>query len=226
MNFKFLDKLQKKIGYFFEEKNFLFLSLTHRSASNLHNERLEFLGDSILNYVIANVLYKRFPSIDEGEMSRMRSILVCRNTLVEIAKRFKLGSYIFLGIGEIRNGGTRRESILANTIEALIGAIFLDSDIKIIERLVIKWYSEHLLEIIPGKNQKDPKTRLQEYLQGNHLPLPVYILMDTKGEKHDQKFFIQCHVTGIKTIIIGSASSRRKAEQIAAEKIINILKIK
>ncbi|CEN32105.1 Ribonuclease 3 [Candidatus Westeberhardia cardiocondylae] len=226
MNLKLINMLQKNLGYFFREEKLLFLALTHRSASSIHNERLEFLGDSILNYVIANVLYRRFPNIDEGDMSRMRAVLVCKNTLVEIAKRFKLGIYLFLGIGELRNGGIYRESILANAIEALIGAIFLDSDIRRIEQLILSWYSQYLNEIIPGENQKDPKTRLQEYLQGNHLPLPVYILVETRGEKHDQEFVIQCHVSGSKEVILGIASSRRKAEQIAANKAIRLLKIK
>ncbi|MCR3754715.1 MAG: RNase III [Candidatus Westeberhardia cardiocondylae] len=225
MNLKLINKLQKEMGYFFRDNRFLFRALTHRSASGIHNERLEFLGDSILNYVIANVLYHRFPYINEGDMSRMRSVLVCRNTLVEIAKRFKLGSYLLLGVGEMKNGGNNRESILANAIEALIGAVFIDSDIQRIEKIILRWYSKYLKEIIPGKSQKDPKTKLQEYLQGNHLPLPIYVLIETKGEKHDQEFVIQCHVSGIKKVIFGIASSRRKAEQVAAEKIINLLNI-
>lgn len=214
------DILQKIIGYYFNNKKILKLALTHRSASNKHNERLEFLGDSILNYVISNALYKKFPKINEGEMSRMRASLVRGNTLSEIALEFNLSKYLRLGLGEIKSGGLYRNSILADTIEAIIGAVFLDSNIIVIEKLILSWYKSRLNKIIPGDKQKDPKTRLQEYLQERHLPLPLYIVMRISGKSHDQKFTIHCQVTGIKDPIIYTDSSRRKAEQAAAKQVL------
>ncbi len=177
MNPSLIERLQRKLGYQFKQNELLIQALTHRSASSKHNERLEFLGDSILSFVIANDLYHRFPKVDEGDMSRMRATLVRGNTLAEIAREFELGECLRLGPGELKSGGFRRESILADTVEALIGGIFLDSDIQTIERIILDWYQSRLVEISPGDKQKDPKTRLQEYLQGRHLPLPNYLVV-------------------------------------------------
>lgn len=220
-----IDKLQGKLGYTFKLQALLLQALTHRSANNKHNERLEFLGDSILSFVIANELYHRFPQVDEGDMSRMRATLVRGNTLSEIAREFELGECLFLGPGELKSGGFRRDSILADAVEALIGGIFLDSDIKTIERLILAWYQSRLAEISPGDKQKDPKTRLQEYLQGHHLPLPSYLVVQVRGEAHDQEFTIHCQVTGLEEPVVGIGSSRRKAEQIAAEKAMQQLEL-
>ena len=140
MNYNVTNKLQKMIGYTFNQKKILEQALTHRSASSVHNERLEFLGDSILSFVITNELYNNFPTVNEGDMSRMRATLVRGKTLVEIANEFNLGQYLQLGQGELKSGGIRRESILANTVEAIIGGIFLDSNIHIIKNLILKWY--------------------------------------------------------------------------------------
>lgn len=225
MNPILINRLQNKLGYTFNQNELLLQALTHRSASNKHNERLEFLGDSILSYVIANVLYQRFPGIDEGDMSRMRATLVRGNTLAEIAREFDLGECLRLGAGELKSGGFRRESILANTLEALIGGVFLDSDIHIVEKLILNWYRRRLEEISPGDKQKDPKTRLQEYLQSRHLPLPSYLLVQVRGEAHDQEFTIHCQITGLMQPVVGNGSSRRKAEQSAAEQAIKILEI-
>lgn len=225
MNPSLLEQLQRKLGYKFNQHDLLIQALTHRSASSKHNERLEFLGDSILSFVIANDLYHRFPKVDEGDMSRMRATLVRGNTLAEIAREFELGECLRLGPGELKSGGFRRESILADTVEALIGGIFLDSDIQTIERIILDWYQTRLNEISPGDKQKDPKTRLQEYLQGRHLPLPNYIVVQVKGEAHDQEFTIHCQVSGIEQPINGIGSSRRKAEQAAAEQALKILEI-
>ncbi|EMK7409138.1 ribonuclease III, partial [Escherichia coli] len=166
MNPIVINRLQRKLGYTFNHQELLQQALTHRSASSKHNERLEFLGDSILSYVIANALYHRFPRVDEGDMSRMRATLVRGNTLAELAREFELGECLRLGPGELKSGGFRRESILADTVEALIGGVFLDSDIQTVEKLILNWYQTRLDEISPGDKQKDPKTRLQEYLQG------------------------------------------------------------
>ncbi|NHB98045.1 ribonuclease III [Photorhabdus stackebrandtii] len=225
MNPIVINRLQSKLGYTFDQHDLLVQALTHRSASSKHNERLEFLGDSILSFVIANALYHRFPHVDEGDMSRMRATLVRGNTLAELAREFELGECLRLGPGELKSGGFRRESILADTVEALIGAIFLDSDIQAIERIILSWYETRLNEISPGDKQKDPKTRLQEYLQGHHLPLPSYLVVMVRGEAHDQEFTIHCQVSGIEQPVKGTGSSRRKAEQAAAEQALKQLEL-
>ncbi|MCW5197251.1 ribonuclease III [Buchnera aphidicola] len=210
-----MQKLQKTLKYTFKKKKLLYQALTHRSANNQNNERLEFLGDSILSFVISNILYQNFPHFNEGNMSRIRSILVQGNTLSKIAYEFRLGSYIKLGQGELKNGDFHRESILANTIEAIIGSIFLDSDIHTVEKLILQWYHKRLQKInVKYYIKKDPKTRLQEYLQSQHVSLPLYIIIQIYGEDHNQLFTICCQIN--KKKIIGVGSSRRKAEQDAA----------
>lgn len=154
MNPIVINRLQRKLGYTFNHQELLQQALTHRSASSKHNERLEFLGDSILSFVIANALYHRFPRVDEGDMSRMRATLVRGNTLAELAREFDLGECLRLGPGELKSGGFRRESILADTVEALIGGVFLDSNIQTVEQLILNWYKTRLDEISPGDKQK------------------------------------------------------------------------
>lgn len=154
MNPIVINRLQRKLGYTFNHQELLQQALTHRSASSKHNERLEFLGDSILSYVIANALYHRFPRVDEGDMSRMRATLVRGNTLAELAREFELGECLRLGPGELKSGGFRRESILADTVEALIGGVFLDSDIQTVEKLILNWYQTRLDEISQAINKK------------------------------------------------------------------------
>lgn len=214
---KLTDKLQREIGYQFSSAALLELALTHRSANGTHNERLEFLGDSILSFVIAEDLYHRFPKVDEGDMSRMRATLVRGNTLAEIGREFSLGEVMRLGPGELKSGGFRRDSILADAVEALIGAIFLDSDINQVRDIILQWYQQRLETIEPGVSQKDPKTRLQELLQGKRKPLPSYTVMKVKGEAHNQEFTVECQISGLERSVIGKGSSRRKAEQAAAE---------
>ncbi|OOE51011.1 ribonuclease III [Salinivibrio kushneri] len=214
---KLTDKLQRDIGYQFSNAALLELALTHRSANGTHNERLEFLGDSILSFVIAEDLYHRFPKVDEGDMSRMRATLVRGNTLAEIGREFSLGEVMRLGPGELKSGGFRRDSILADAVEALIGAIFLDSDINRVQAIILNWYQHRLETIEPGASQKDPKTRLQEHLQGKRKPLPSYTVMKVRGEAHNQEFTVECQVSGLESSVIGKGSSRRKAEQAAAE---------
>ncbi len=225
MNSILINRLQHKLGYHFKKEALLLQALTHRSVSSHHNERLEFLGDSILSFVIANALYKRFPDANEGDMSRMRATLVKGNTLAEMAREFALGEYLLLGPGELRSGGFRRDSILADAVEALIGAVFLDSDVQTVESLILAWYQKRLEEISPGDKQKDPKTRLQEYLQGRHLPLPSYLVTEVRGEAHDQEFTVNCLINGLDSPLTGTGSSRRKAEQAAAEQALKQLKI-
>ncbi|TVM12460.1 ribonuclease III, partial [Vibrio cholerae] len=191
-----MNKLTSKLGYTFKETELLNLALTHRSANGKHNERLEFLGDSILSFVIADELYRRFPKVNEGDMSRMRATLVRGNTLAELGREFDLGDYLKLGPGELKSGGFRRDSILADAVEAIIGAIYLDSDLETARSIVLEWYHGRLEEIKPGASQKDPKTRLQEFLQGRRKPLPVYTVTNIKGEAHNQEFTVACEVAG------------------------------
>ncbi|RJX70500.1 ribonuclease III [Vibrio sinensis] len=212
-----IAKLEKKLGYQFRDAEFINLALTHRSANGKHNERLEFLGDSILSFVIADDLYHRFPKVNEGDMSRMRATLVRGNTLAELGREFDLGDYLKLGPGELKSGGFRRDSILADAVEAIIGAIYLDSDIEMARTIILSWYKTRLDAIKPGVSQKDPKTRLQEFLQGRRKPLPVYTVTNIKGEAHNQEFTVACEIAGVGSPVIGKGTSRRKAEQAAAE---------
>ena len=218
-----LPRLEQKLGYQFQNKDLLIRAVTHRSAGSRHNERLEFLGDSILSLVIAEVLYHRFPNVSEGDMSRMRATLVREKTLAELAREFVLGDYLILGPGELKSGGYRRESILADTVEALIGAIYLDSNLEGIRTLLLNWYNERLDSIRPGVEQKDPKTRLQEFLQGRRRPLPTYAVTDVKGEAHNQQFTVECVIEDMEAAFVGIGSSRRKAEQAAAERALEQL---
>ncbi|MBW3694093.1 MULTISPECIES: ribonuclease III [Vibrio] len=212
-----IDKLERKIGYQFNDSDLIHLALTHRSAAGKHNERLEFLGDSILSFVIADDLYHRFPKVNEGDMSRMRATLVRGHTLAELGREFELGDYLKLGPGELKSGGFRRDSILADAVEAIIGAIYLDSDTETVRGIILSWYQSRLESIQPGVSQKDPKTRLQEFLQGRRNPLPVYTVTNIKGEAHNQEFTVECEVAGVDKPVIGKGTSRRKAEQAAAE---------
>ncbi|MCE0493417.1 ribonuclease III [Vibrio salinus] len=218
-----IKKLEKRIEYEFTHSELLDLALTHRSANSQHNERLEFLGDSILSFVIADDLYHRFPKVNEGDMSRMRATLVRGNTLAELGREFGLGDYLKLGPGELKSGGFRRDSILADAVEAIIGAIYLDSDIESVRGIILGWYKTRLDSIQPGISQKDPKTRLQEFLQGRRKPLPVYSVANIKGEAHNQEFTVSCEVSGIGKPVIGKGTSRRKAEQAAAEQALEQL---
>lgn len=217
-----IKKLQKTIEYEFKDMSLLNLALTHRSASGHHNERLEFLGDSILSFVISTELYTKFPKIDEGDMSRMRAALVRGKTLAEIALEFNVGDCLHLGPGELKSGGYRRESILADTMEAIIGAVFLDSDIDSINTVLLSWYKERLENIKPGQ-QKDPKTQLQEYLQSKHVALPEYKVISITGEAHAQKFTISCKIDGLDQKLQAVGGSRRKAEQLVAKQALEKL---
>lgn len=221
-----LERLQKKIGYQFNNPDYLKQALTHRSAAARNNERLEFLGDSILNFTMGKALYDKFPKSNEGELSRMRATLVREQTLAIIARKFDLGDYLKLGPGELKSGGFRRESILSDCVEAIIAAIYLDCDMTKAMEKVVDWYADLLKEISPGDSQKDPKTRLQEYLQGKKLPLPEYDVLDIKGEAHNQTFRVTCNVITSNETFIGKGTSRRKAEQDAAEKVLAVIKTK
>ncbi|MDP5028935.1 MAG: ribonuclease III [Paraglaciecola sp.] len=208
--------LYKKIGYTFNDPANLKLALTHRSANKKHNERLEFLGDAILGMVIAKELFERFPSQPEGKLTRMRSNLVKGDTLAALAREFDLGDLLLLGPGELKSGGFRRDSILADAIEAIIGAIYLESGLSQCEPIVLQWFATRLAELDPQLVSKDDKTRLQEYLQARKLPLPLYEVTEIAGQSHEQIFHVECSVVGLSQATVGKGNSRRKAEQKAA----------
>lgn len=217
-----LKRLENRIGYTFSNFALLKQAVTHRSALGEHNERLEFLGDSILSFAISTDLYLRFPKVDEGDLSRMRATLVCGKMLAEIGREFQLGDCLILGPGELKSGGFRRDSIIADGVEAIIGAAFLDSDIDTVKALILHWFASRLNTIQPGISQKDPKTRLQERLQSRKKSLPVYEVLEIKGEAHNQRFTMSCSIDGLKAVQ-GQGTSRRKAEQVAAEKMLDVL---
>jgi len=209
-------RLQQALGYQFGDAELLGLALTHCSAGSRNNERLEFLGDSMLNHIIAEFIYRQFPSSREGEMSRMRAALVNGDTLAAVATELGLGEFLRLGTGERKSGGHRRGSILADALEAVIGAILLDSDVEQCRRCVLQWFTTRLEGLSPGEFGKDPKTQLQEYLQGRNYPLPEYALLSVDGEDHAQEFRVTCRLQKPQLVIEGTGASRRKAEQDAA----------
>lgn len=208
--------LQRALGHEFADHALLTMALTHRSAGSRNNERLEFLGDSIVNHIIADALYHRFPDAREGDMSRMRASLVKGDTLAELARELQLGEYLLLGPGERKSGGYRRSSILADTLEALAGAILLDAGFQRCRECVLGWFGTRLEQLAAGVADKDAKTRLQEYLQGRGNPLPEYELLDITGDDHEQVFSIACRLSKPQLLAEGSGRSRRKAEQAAA----------
>jgi len=221
-----VDKLCALTGYQFRQKNLLEQALTHRSYSRqLNNERLEFLGDSILNLIISNHIYERFSAADEGDLSRIRASLVKEETLALVARQINLGDFIHLGGGELKSGGFRRASILSDALEALIGAIYLDSDYAQTEAAVLHLYQEQLQNVDADANLRDPKTRLQEHLQANKNSLPSYQVEQISGKSHDQVFTVSCKLTDLDMQSNGKGSSRKKAEQQAAQKILDKLGI-
>lgn len=221
---KIPDELCQKLGYQFKDESLLAMAITHRSFSANNNERIEFLGDSLLNMIIAEALYKRFPNLREGELSRIRALLVSGKTLAELANEFNLGLFLRLGAGEKNTGGHRRNSTLADAVEALIGAIYLESGFEVCRERVLSWFESRITVLNPESSHKDAKTRLQEFLQARKLPLPDYQLLDTEGADHQQTFIVSCSVSLLKSTISASGSSRRKAEQAAAEKVLIALK--
>ncbi len=215
-----LDKLERKLGYTFKDPELAVLALTHRSYGGNNNERLEFLGDSIVNFLIAEDLYQRFPDAREGQLSRLRALMVRGRTLAELAREFELGDFLLLGSGELKSGGFRRESILADVVEALLGAIYLDTGMDACRERVQAWFSTRLIALsATDQNNKDPKTRLQEYLQSRQQKLPEYELLSIEGKAHAQTFKVSCHIDGIKASE-GEGSSRRIAEQQSASRAL------
>jgi len=218
-----LDRLQRRIGYQFRDPERLLLALTHRSHGNHNNERLEFLGDSIVNMVIAEYLFQHFEKAREGQLSRLRARMVKGVTLAEIGREFELGNYLRLGSGELKSGGYRRESILADAVESIIGAIYLDSDFETCRAQVLRWFEHRLKGLNLQDTQKDPKTRLQEYLQSRQFPLPKYDVISVEGEAHAQTFHVSCALPSLDRTTTGVGSSRRIAEQQAARNALKAL---
>ena len=218
------DELSRKLNYTFQQSKLLKVALTHRSKGGEHNERLEFLGDAVVNFVIAEILYQQFPKATEGELSRWRATLVNRDTLAELAKEFELGKYLFLGPGELRSGGSERQSILSCAMEAIIGAIYLDGGFDAARACIVAWYEPLLQSLSSASSHKDPKTLLQEYLQSRRMPLPIYTVEIIEGEAHQQLFTVSCQVEGLAEKSLGKGTSRRRAEQDAAQGMLRIVK--
>ncbi|WP_369602793.1 ribonuclease III [Hahella sp. SMD15-11] len=218
-----LNTLQKRLGYHFRDVSLLELALTHRSYGSRNNERLEFLGDSILNFTIAARLYEFVPEAREGQLSRLRARLVKGVTLAELGREFGLGEYLRLGPGEMKSGGYRRDSILADTVESIIGAIYLDSDIQTCQGRILAWFEPRIQALDLSLPQKDPKTRLQEFLQGRRQPLPNYEVTNVSGKAHAQIFTVTCTVEGLDSPCVATGTSRRQAEQEAAAMALKAL---
>lgn len=211
-----LHRLCRELDYSFAEPALLRRAITHRSAAKENNERLEFLGDSILNFLIADLLYARFPRAQEGRLSRLRATLVKGETLAEIARELEIGDHLILGPGELKSGGHHRASILADAFEAVIGAVYLDNGLEACRKLITSFYQDRLDSLTSESLLKDPKSRLQEYLQARQLSLPDYRVSAVSGEAHEQIFQVECAIDGTLPRVTGIGRSRRKAEQDAA----------
>ena len=219
-----MEKLQKNLSYQFSDIELLNKALTHRSVSKQNNERLEFLGDSVLGSIISEELYSRHSYIDEGQLSRLRSHLVRGNTLANLAKKLNISENLRLGQGELKSGGFRRESILADTFEAILGAIFLDSDYLTVKKVVLNLFSDLLNEARSEDSLKDFKTQLQELLQKKGYDLPKYELLQTKGKDHNAVFYVSCHIEALKIKVEKNAKSIKRAEQACAQSILEEIK--
>lgn len=212
-----LSILEERIGYRFKDRKLLRRAVTHRSYAAEHNERLEFLGDSVLNCVIGYALFLRDQHFTEGELSRVRANLVCEKTLHEIALRLDISDFLYMGEGELKTGGAHRASILADAMEAIFGAVFREAGFDEAQGVVLRVYEPILSKLTPETFSKDPKTRLQELLQGAHLPRPEYAILAATGAAHERSFECECRIEALGIATTGRASSRRAAEQAAAE---------
>jgi ribonuclease-3 len=218
-----VNRLQKKINATFDDHALLEQALTHRSIGRNNNERLEFLGDSILGFIIADEIYMRFPLADEGVMSRLRAHLVNGESLADVAKKLSLSDELILGQGEMKSGGKHRSSILSDAVEALIGAMYKDKGLDVSREWVLRVFKNQLDSLTLDTASKDPKTQLQEYLQARGVTVPKYTVISTTGLDHNQQFKVECQVDGIADHVCSTASSRKKAEQKSAAKILEIL---
>lgn len=218
-----LTELQKNLGYEFKEASLLDRALTHRSASPLNNERFEFFGDSILGVVVSEYLFHQFPKASEGQLTRLRAKLVKKESLSIIAKKFSIETYVTLGQGEKHTGGAQRASIQADAIEAIIAAIYLESGIEKVKECIYEWYQDIFAGLTLKDEIKDPKTQLQEYLQGKRQDLPVYQVVECQGPQHEQNFTVSCDVSGFDKQI-GKGKTRRAAEQESAQKMLEVIR--
>lgn len=221
-----ISQLYYSLGYHFQDAKLVTLALTHRSKGNKNNERLEFLGDSILNFVIAEDLFIRFPKAKEGELSRLRSQIVKGATLAEVAKEHDISAYLNMGAGELKSGGYLRDSILADAVEALIGAIYLESGFEKAKECIQHWFASRLQKLSLAKPHKDAKSTLQEWLQARGFDLPLYKVINTEGAPHEQIFEVQCELPELALVSKGAGTSRRIAEQNAASEALSMLKQK
>ncbi|MEK6551307.1 MAG: ribonuclease III [Pseudomonadota bacterium] len=210
------EALLRLLQYRFREPSLLACALTHRSRGSDNNERLEFLGDSVLNLVISSLLYDRFPELSEGDLTRLRASLVNKPSLAALARELALGQHLQLGEGELRSGGFDRDSILADALEAVFGAIYLDGGLDEVRRVIASRYHDSLERLDPRAVPKDPKTRLQEYLQKRSLPTPEYVVTQVSGDGHNQRFVVECRIDALDDLVRGEGNSRRIAEQQAA----------
>lgn len=219
-----LERIQQRIGYRFKQPELLVQALTHRSYGNPHNERLEYLGDSVLNCVIAAELYRRFERLKEGELSRLRASLVCQESLHQVSQSLAMGDWLRLGEGELKSGGYTRPSILADALEAVLGAVFLDRGFEEARALTLRLFEAPLAGVDPRSPAKDAKTLLQEWLQSRRMALPKYAVTSTQGAAHEQSFEVECSIAELSLRATGSGASRRAAEQAAARNIFELLR--
>ena len=220
------NDLHSRLGHTFSDATLLDLALAHRSVGKRNNERLEFLGDSLLNFIITDALYKTYPNVREGKLTRLRANLVKGDTLAELAKEFRLGEFLYLGEGELKSGGYHRASILADAVEAIIAAIYLDSDLATCKQCVLSWFATRLDNLLLSETvTKDPKTLLQEYLQQHKMKLPEYKIIKSSGEQHDQLFLVECRIESLSDASTATGSSKKIAEKKAAKKMLGILGI-
>jgi len=212
-----LVRLEEALGYVFINRSILATALTHRSLGVDNNERLEYLGDALIGFIIAETLYQQYPEASEGELTRLRATLVKGDTLARIARRLQLGNYLMLGSGELKSGGWRRTSILANTLEAIIGAIYLDAGFETCRSKALALFSDVIHETTPDTLVKDPKTRLQEYLQSRQQHLPEYNVILERGEAHARIFTVECVIPDLNIAVQADGRNKRSAEQMAAQ---------
>lgn len=214
------------LGHVFWDPKLLQAALQHRSQGKTSNERLEFLGDALLGFIMAEEIFRRYPAMEEGVMSRLRSSLVNGTVLAEIALELGVDRYLCLGQGEERSGGRQRPSILADALEAIIAAIYLDAGITVCQSRVLQWFASRLDQALSVYVQKDAKSSLQEWMQAHQYPLPIYTVVATMGQAHDQLFKVCCRVEGLPHETYGEASSRRQAEQLAATYYLEVIDVK
>ena len=221
-----IPKLALKLGYEFKDQTLADTAYTHRSFAGKNYERIEFLGDSILNFIIAEWLYDRFPQAAEGQLSRLRAVIVKGVTLAQVAKEMQLGDFLLMGSGELKSGGFRRDSILADVVESTIGAIYQEAGFEVAKERILAWFGPRLEQLDLSDTDKDPKTRLQEFLQSRQAELPEYQVVSTTGKAHDQLFKVQCKHQLLEDVTFGTGSSRRRAEQESAQKALELLNVK